>query len=452
MNAFMPPGGAALVPFSEDQLADQFARQHANGLLYDHNRGMWYRFDGSRWRPDETRYAFNLARELCRLQADAAENETVKRRLATAKTATSVELFAKADQRLAVGSNAWDQDPWLLACPRLTIDLRTGRRRTPSAEDRITRSTAVAPADNDDEGCPLWMAFLLEACGGDEEQVYFLQKLFGYSLTGRTSEHALFFIFGSGGNGKSVFLNVLTGILGGYAQTAPMDTFSQTGTTGHPTELAMLDGARLVTASETEEGRPWSEARIKQLTGGDEIAARFMRRDFFTFRPKFKLVIAGNHRPVLRNVDEAARRRFRMIPFTNRPKIKDQRLEDKLRAEWPAILSWGILGCIDWQVHGLQPPASIEQATGSYFDEQDLLQAFLDDTFEVDSRSVVPTGRVFQSWTQFALAAGEPVGTAKSLTQKLIAKSVEAGRATHEGKYQRIYKGLRYKVKGDGDA
>src|SRR5262249_27787952 len=151
---------------------------------------------------------------------------------------------------------------------------------TPGApDDMITKSTAVAPADA--ATCQRWLQFLNEATGNDPELIRFLQQWCGYSLTGVTREHALVFMYGPGGNGKSVFLNVVTGILGDYAATAAMDTFTASRNEKHPTDLAMLRGARLVTASETEQGKAWAESRIKQITGGDAISARFMRQDFF---------------------------------------------------------------------------------------------------------------------------------------------------------------------------
>ena len=173
----------------------------------------------------------------------------------------------------------------------------------------------------------------------------FLQQMAGYCLTGDISEHALFFVYGTGGNGKGVFLNTVAGILGDYAATAAMDTFTASQGDRHPTDLAMLRGARLVTAAETEEGRAWAESRIKQLTGGDPITARFMRQDFFTFQPAFKLVIVGNHKPVLRNVDEAARRRFNIIPFTRKPPKPDQAARGKAQggmARHPALDDRGL--------------------------------------------------------------------------------------------------------------
>jgi putative DNA primase/helicase len=142
-----------------------------------------------------------------------------------------------------------------------------------------------------------------------------------------------------------VYQNTLAGILKNYAEAAAMETFVASGSDKHPTDLAMLNGARLVTASETEEGRAWAEARIKQMTGGDPIKARFMRQDFFEYIPQFRLLLVGNHQPTLRNVDDAARRRFNIVPFIHKPPAPDRDLEAKLRAEWPGILRWMIEGC-----------------------------------------------------------------------------------------------------------
>jgi putative DNA primase/helicase len=123
-----------------------------------------------------------------------------------------------------------------------------------------------------------------------------------------------------------------------------------------------------VTAIETEEGRRWDEAKIKALTGGDRIAARFMRQDFFEYVPAFKLVIAGNHKPSLRSVDESIRRRFNLLPFTVTipPEERDRDLPEKLKAEWPGILRWMIQGCLEWQRLGLAPPQAVRDATAAY--------------------------------------------------------------------------------------
>ena len=160
----------------------------------------------------------------------------------------------------------------------MTVDLITGKARAPLPTEYCTK---VAAAEPDGIGCcPRWGTFVNHVTGGDMELAAYLQRVAGYCLTGHTSEHALFFLCGTGANGKSVFVNTLAGMMGDYAVTAPMDTFVESRNERHPTEIAMLRGARLVTASETQSGRNWNEALIKVLTGGDRVRARFMRQDF----------------------------------------------------------------------------------------------------------------------------------------------------------------------------
>jgi putative DNA primase/helicase len=340
--------------------------------------------------------------------------------------ASGVEKFAKSDPEFAVRSEAWDKDPFLLGTPGGTVDLKTGILRSSNCDDGISKLVAVAPAPA--ATCPLWLKFLEETTGGDQQLIQFLKMVAGYSLTGSTAEHMLFFIYGGGGNGKSVFLNVLTGILHDYATVAGMETFVASKSDRHPTDLAMLRGARLVTASETEEGRAWAESRIKQLTGGDPITARFMRQDFFTYRPQFKLIIIGNHRPVLSNVDEAARRRFNIIPFTRTPPIPDRDLQAKLRAEWPGILRWMIDGCLDWQRDGLIRPESVKRETDNYFSDQDLLRQWLDAECDVElgnEYKCESSKALFQSFSAYAKGACDLPGSQKSFSDSLLGRGFE---------------------------
>lgn len=192
--------------------------------------------------------------------------------MASAKTVAAVERLSKADRRLAATVDQWDPDIWKASTPAGTIDLKTGDVRPHRGADYITKITAVAP----DRDCPLWRQFLVRITDGDFELEEFLQRMAGYALTGSTQEHALFFLYGTGANGKSVFIATISGIMGDYHTTAPMEAFIASFTERHPTELAGLRGARLVTANETEEGRRWAESKIKTLTGGDKISARFM--------------------------------------------------------------------------------------------------------------------------------------------------------------------------------
>ncbi len=404
---------------TEDWAARTFAERHSGKLLFCHDSGKWHLWTGAAWVPNRCGVAFQWARELAR---EMRAGEPAKTQFIVSKVsfASGVERFARSDPTFAVTIEGWDPDPWLLGTPDSTVNLRTGEVRPARREDRITKLTAVSPAAAPD--CPTWMRFLDDATGGDAALIRFLQQWCGYSLTGLTREHALVFVYGPGGNGKSVFLNVLTAILGAYATTAAMDTFTASKGDKHPTDLAMLRGARLVTASETEEGRAWAEARIKQLTGGDPITARFMRQDFFTFTPTFKLTIVGNHRPTLRSVDDAARRRFNIVPFIRKPERPDPQLEEKLRTEWPAILRWMIDGCLDWQANGLSRPEVVKAATEEYFSAQDIFSQWLDECCVVDQANPyrkATSQELFGSWCEYAKLNNEPTGTLTSFGDRM---------------------------------
>jgi putative DNA primase/helicase len=281
---------------SDEYLALQFAELHAGDLRYVSEIGRWYYWGGQCWRRDRKLLGFNNARKICR--AAAAEcNESVHRlrNLTSAKTVAAVEKLARSDHRLAATIDQWDADPWLLNTPDGVIDLRTQEVRRHRPEDHMTKMTAVGP----DKSCPIdiFRKFLKRVTGENVGLQKFLQRVLGYGLTGKVHEHAMFFFYGPGANGKTVLLETVSGIMGDYGLQAPIETFTTSGTDRHPTELARLHGARLVTSTETEEGRRWAESRIKQITGGDRISARFMRQDFFEYNPQLKLIVMGNHKP-----------------------------------------------------------------------------------------------------------------------------------------------------------
>ncbi len=407
--------------FTDEALALRFADRHADDLRYVAAWSRWLIWDGRRWQFDDTLHAFDLARATCREAAAACNKAKVATILASAKTVAAIERLAKADRRLAATTDQWDADPWLLNTPGGVIDLKTGERRSHDPSDYLTRLCAVAPAEG---GCPLWRRFLARVTGGDEELQSFLQRMVGYALTGSTSAHALFFMYGLGANGKSVFTNTIAGILADYHKTAPIETFTASSVERHPTDLAGLRGARLVTAVETEEGRRWAEARIKSLTGGDPIAARFMRQDYFEFVPMFKLVIAGNHKPGLRSVDEAIRRRFNLIPFTITIPAdeRDPDLTEKLKAEWPGILQWMIEGCLDWLEHDLAAPEIVTAATAAYLEAEDALSAWIDDRCQRDPDAWASSSDLYLSWKAWADQSGEYAGTMRRFAQTLEAR------------------------------
>ena len=176
-----------------------------------------------------------------------------------------------------------------------------------------------------------------------------------------------------------------------------------------------------MTATETEEGRRWAESKVKMLVGGDKISARFMKQDFFDYVPQFKLIISGNHKPGLRSVDEAIRRRFNLVPWliTIPPEERDDELGDKLKIEWPAILAWMIDGCVDWQERGLAPPEAVTTATAAYLEAQDSVAAWLEDNCERDQNAWEGSLDLFASWKGWAEQSGVFVGDIKTFRDRL---------------------------------
>jgi len=251
------------------------------------------------------------------------------------------------------------------------------------------------------------------------------------------------FFHGPGGNGKSVLLNVLMRIVGSYGATATMDVFLDTQASRHSTDVAALDGARLVAGSEIDPGRYWAESRVKQLTGGDAVSARYMRQDNFTFVPVLKLTLLGNRKPSLHKVDDAARRRFNIVPLLYRPERVDRQLEKKLMAEAPAILRWMIDGCLDWQRNGLLRPAVVTAATGVYFEEQNLFDDWIAESCDLERGNEWKSetaSALFSSWAAYAKAAGAHPGGKPDFGDRLV----DLGCERHKGaKGVRLYRGIR---------
>lgn len=411
---------------TEDALALAFTRRYHRDWRYVATWGRWLVWDGIRWRTEDTLAATDLIRSVCRHAALRADNPKIAAKLASSSTVGGVERLARADRRHAATTEEWDADPWLLNTPGGVVDLKTGRKRANDRADRMTKITTATPGGE----CPQWTAFLSDVTGDDGDLQAYLQRMVGYCLTGVTNAHALFFLYGTGANGKSVFANVISTILGDYAATASMDTFVETRGDRHPTDLAGLRGARFVTAIETEQGRRLNESKVKAITGGDKISARFMRQDFFEYTPQFKPVIVGNHKPAIRNIDEAMKRRMHMIPFTVTipPERRDGRLTEKLLAERDGILAWAVAGCLAWQREGLKPPASVVSATEEYFEAEDALGRWLDERCVRTANAKSLTAELFTDWKQWAEASGEFIGSQRRFSDLLITRGVEKWR------------------------
>lgn len=390
---------------TESGVALEFIDTFAGQYRFDHDRGCWFVWNGATWQPDTTRTAQHRMDNIAGRKAAASGRDSEKRALLRNNTTSGASQMAARNPTVAVTQKAWDADPWLLGTPGGTVDLRTGDIKPADPADHITKQAGAAPIPLGEFGagqqCPRWLAFLHDATAGDGALIRYLQQWAGYMLTGDVRAEELLFIHGPGGGGKSTFLNTLAKALGDYAVSVPSDTLMVRRHEAHKTEIARLNGPRLAYCSEIPKGARWHENRIKELTGGDTMTGNFMRQDYFDFNPQLKLVIVGNNAPSLDNVDAAIRRRFNVIPFDNIPKVKDDRLKEKLVDELPAILSWAIEGALDWQRNGFVKPDSVKRATTEYLAEQDTFAQWLAECCERDPESSAATQDLLESWNRF---------------------------------------------------
>jgi len=421
--------------YSDQWLATEVVQRQLQPLRYVPQRGAWLVWERSRWRVDAELLAEDIVRRTLTLVADkaarsgATDKEKTRaameaRNICSAGRASAVRELVRCDRSIAVSVETLDHDPMILNTPNGIVDLRTGVLGPSDPAALCTKQTAVPPDFS--AACPVWLAFLSQVTRADHELLGYLRRLAGYALTGDTREQTLTFVHGPGGNGKSVWLNVLQGILGDYAQVAAMDTFTSTYGDKHTTDLASLQSARLVTASETTLGRKWDEARLKSITSGEPITARYMRQDNFTYTPQLKLVIAGNHQPELRDVGDAMRRRIHMVPFVFKPAVPDLTLGVRLRAEWPAILAWMIQGCLEWQQQGLQPPKVVHAATDAYFQNEDIYGAWISEC--ITEGAGATSEALFASWRQWAGMRKEPEGSSRRLANALAGRGYQIWR------------------------
>jgi len=428
-----PPG------FTDDALALEFTERYAEDWRYVAAWGYWLHWDGKCWRRENTLRAYDLARFVCRGAAARCNKARLAAKLASANTVAAVERLTRADRRHAATIDQWDRDPWLLNSATGVANLRTGQTHPHGRLDYMTKLTAAGIAD--EQAKPeRWLAFLNDITSGDEELQRYLARMAGYALTGATSEHALFFLYGTGANGKSVFLNTLAAVLGDYATNAPMDTFMETRNDKHPTDLAGLRGARLVTSIEVEKGRRWAEAKIKSLTGGDKISARFMRQDFFDYKPQFKLLVAGNNKPSIRDVDEAMRRRLHLVPFTVTipAEKRNHALPEQLLLERDGILRWAIDGCLAWQRVGLNPPACVLSATEEYLESEDALGRWIAEECFQNPRVKEGSDVLYQSWKAWCEKNGEYLPSLRKFSDDLNKRGFKRARSER----QRLFQGI----------
>lgn len=405
--------------------ARRFSERHGPETRYCPKLKRWFVWDRRRWKEDDGSAIERRAKETVRsiYQEASAESDDNKRKelVAWARESEAAHhiknmiFLARSESAIALESENLNSDPWLLNCLNGTVDLRTGALREHRREDLITK---LAPVEYDANARhPMWDSLIDWITSGQKEFADFLRRALGYSLTADVSEEKLFFIHGPGASAKSTFMEGFKATLGDYAKTADFEAFLKRNNVGSPrNDIARLAGARFVVSIEVDEGKQLAEGLVKMVTGGDTVTARLLYKEAFEFVPSFKLWLAANHAPKVRDDDDAMWRRIlripmdRVVPKEQRdPKVKATLKDPKLAG--PAILAWAVQGCLEWQRDGLGVPPLIEAATQEYRNEMDQLREFIGDCCTVASDAWVGTTALWQAYENWAKenAEGSPL-------------------------------------------
>lgn len=470
------PGEAGRLARYEDLYnARRFAKENAHRLMYCGPLGGWYVWDGSRWLRSENHAEQAVAGEFsaaifAEAEARLAEAETLasnataraKASPEDAKTTTAKaradmrEAAAKADHArarraqsrrgiesllslarsepsLAVGHEEMDADHWVLNCSNGVLDLRAVALGDHSSGDRITKVTGCAFDPR--ASAPMWRDFL-ERVLPDSEVRGFVQRLAGYAMAGVIREHVLPIFHGVGANGKTVLVGAIQAVMGDYAGTLPPEVVApiQHGDQ-HPTGRARLRGLRFAVASESDQTAQLAVATVKSLTGGDRIVARFMRQDFFEFEPTHKLVLATNHRPLVKDPGDAIWRRVLLVPFDVQiPEAEqDPELPEKLRQELPGILRWLVEGCQAWQADGLAIPDRIKGATAEYRATEDTLGDFVAERLDSDAQALTLAKELHREYREWAEGVSARPVAAKTFYRMLEERGIRRGPKRRNG-------------------
>lgn len=420
------------LPYTDLGNARRFDLLYGQDVRWCDARERWLAWEGTRWAWDDRRLIHAMAQgtvdrlrdEVLDLQRRAKDERDPERRVAleerveaAAKHATksqatarvsAIQSEARALPGRPIAIQDLDADPWVLNAQNVTLDLRTGDARAHRRQDLLTHQAAVPYVEG--AWCPTWEAFLRQIFPDMGDVVAFLRRSVGYCLTGDVSEQKFWVLLGDGANGKSTFLEVVMWLLGSYARPlAPGFLEQKRNDDGHPTDVADLQGARFTASSEVKQGRSLDESKVKRLTGGDRVKARFMNQDFFEFDPTHKLWLATNHRLRVRGADHGIWRRTIVVPFgVQIPEDQqDPHLKDKLKAEGPGILNWALQGLTEWKAGRLAPPRAVMAAVEDYRNTEDLVGAFVSECCAVDERFRGKVSDLYDAYRRWFEASGQ---------------------------------------------
>ena len=402
------------------RMRDQFATV----LKFNAVDKKWFFFNGSYWQEDIGNQRVELAAERVansikkekpelsfstKTDEDKAMNEWYKFQKDSRSHMAKMHMIDEFKKYVIVKHGEFDKEDMLLNTESGYVDLSSGELHDHDIDKKFSHQTVAEYSDNVD--APLWEKFLNQIFNNDEELIHYVQKAIGYSFTGSVDEQCLFILNGRGRNGKSVFSNVVSDVAGNYAKQMNVQTIvakkNQSGSAN--SDIARLEGARIVTSSELNEGDRFDESLVKQLTGGDKILARFLYGSEFEYKPKFKIWMATNHLPIIRGTDDGIWRRIKIIPFNIQiPKEKvDKKLEYKLEAEYTGILNWIVQGAIMWQQEGLEDPEAVTKVIETYRAEMDPLDAFLEECCTTGQNYSIKAREMYDAYHEWAKESEE---------------------------------------------
>lgn len=375
--------------------AERFVDLFGENVRYCYTEKKWYFYNSMRWSVDNLGVILRMADKCVEamkaeaklyLQADEESGgdmaKAFEKHMKSSRSNKSKKaMLNEIEHHLPILPIQMDRYKMALNTPSGIINLKNGDVKAHNPEYYFTKITSVDCAEAAD--CPRWLAFLDDIFAGDKDLIRYIQKAVGYSLTGSTAEQCAFFLYGTGRNGKSTFIDVIRDVFGDYAANIQPETIMVKSSQSNAinSDIARLKGARLVTSVEPNEGVRLNEGLLKQLTGDDTVTARKLYSEEFEFKPEFKLWMATNHKPIIRGTDTGIWRRIHMIPFDVQiPEDKvDKNLTHKLKAEMTGIFKWCIDGCLMWQREGLQMPAAVLKSVREYRREMDVISAFIED-------------------------------------------------------------------------
>lgn len=449
--------------FTDAHVAEALAEHLRGQYLYVAAWGRWLKWDGRRWAHDNTeavyedarRWVIDLAQVMVRVGASA---DDIKR-AATYRNRNKIDAaltLARRIDGIAAAPEDFDRDPDVLNVGNGVVDLRTGELHPHDPAQRITK---LAPADLVPNAYHPDVATLLEVV--ERATLPWLQRLMGYAATGHTSEDVAPVLADDGSNGKTTFLEAHSATLGDYAAPVSPQLAMRAAHEPHPTIKADLLGRRLVWISETEEGGALRIEQVKALTGGDQISARYMYGNLFTFEPSHLLVIATNHRPTVNSTERAIWRRLRLVPFpfTYKPeaeagpgdRVQDRGLRHRLntgRAQREALLAWIVRGAGDWYREGLGTCAPVEEATRAWRQREDVLARFIGECLELDPDASTRGRELYATYRDWCAQEGRQAKNNKNFAADFLAHEVVTAAAVTKVNRQNVavYQGVKVHV------